>query len=124
MLKKALVAAGAVAIVLGTGGLAQAASSLNIVTGPTVSIPAAQGTFAGSAATAVSCPAGQVLTGGGANVTAGNSNLKNYNLVSSIPINGTTWWAFGTNNDPTAAGKITAYAVCAQLTDLTAVTAP
>jgi len=111
-------------MVLGTAGLAQASSSLNIVEGTAVSVPPASGSFAGSAVATAACPEGQVLTGGGANVRAGNSYLQNYQLVSSIPIGGQRWWAFATNMDSGTPGTVTAYAICAKVTDVSAVTAP
>lgn len=111
-------------LVLGTPGLARASNGLDIVVGTPVTISPASGSFAGSASATAECPAGEFLTGGGANVSAGNSNLKNYQLVSSLPLSTTSWWAFATNADPSAAGSITAYAICAKSHTLTVVTTP
>ncbi|MFJ3993249.1 hypothetical protein ACIPWY_32025 [Streptomyces sp. NPDC090032] len=124
MLKKSLVAAAAVAMVFGTAGLAQANSDLHIVQGAEVTIPPATGSFAGNAAATATCPAGETLTGGGANVTAGNSYTQNYQLASSLPNGNQQWWAYATNMDPNAPGKLRAYAICAKVSNVDVVTAP
>ncbi|MFJ6831814.1 hypothetical protein [Streptomyces sp. NPDC091209] len=124
MLKKSLVAAAAVAMVFGTAGLAQANSDLHIVQGAEVTIPPATGSFAGNAAATASCPAGETLTGGGANVTSGNAYTQNYKLVSSFPNGNQQWWAYATNMDPNTPGKLRAYAICAKVANVDVVTAP
>lgn len=87
----------------------------HIVEGPSVSIPVGDGTHPGTAAALAACPDGEVLTGGGANVTAGNSHAERYELHSSRPISGERWWAFATNTDTVNPGSIRAYAICAKV---------
>jgi hypothetical protein len=99
-------------------------SDLHIVQGAEVTIPPATGSFAGNAAATASCPAGETLTGGGANVTSGNSYTQNYKLVSSFPNGNQQWWAYATNMDPNTPGKLRAYAICAKVTSVDVVTAP
>lgn len=87
----------------------------HIVEGAPVTIPVASGGYAGRAAAAVKCPAGEVLTGGGADVTAGNSHAERYELHSSKPISGERWWGFATNTDTANPGTLTVYAICAEV---------
>ncbi|MBT2479573.1 hypothetical protein [Streptomyces sp. ISL-94] len=89
-----------------------------------MTIPPAIGTFAGQAAASVKCPKGEVRTGGGALVTAGNSHADRYPLGASIPQDGEGWWAFASNSDPSAPGKIQAYVICAKVASVTTLTTP
>ncbi|MFI7006431.1 hypothetical protein [Streptomyces sp. NPDC050145] len=57
-------------------------------------------------------------------MTSGNSYTQRYQLASSKPIGGETWWAFATNEDPTTPGKLRAYAVCAKVSDISVVQTP
>lgn len=128
--KKSVVSAALVAALAGAMGLAVAqpamasGPSMNIVEGPGVPIPPATGGYAGAAAAVAQCPAGQFLTGGGANVTAGTSYVQRYNLAASLPISGQRWWAYATNTDPTIPGTLTAYAICATATSINVVQTP
>lgn len=87
----------------------------HIVEGNPVSIPVASGGYPGRAAAEAKCPKGEVLTGGGVNVTAGNSHAERYELHSTIPISGERWWGFATNTDTANPGTIQAYAICAEI---------
>lgn len=87
----------------------------HVVQGSPVSIPVASGGYPGRAAAVAECPKGEVLTGGGVNVTAGNSHAERYVLHSTVPISGERWWGFGTNTDTTNPGTIQAYALCAKV---------
>ncbi|WP_042422427.1 hypothetical protein [Streptacidiphilus anmyonensis] len=126
-MKYGLAAAATAAMLVGSGGFAAAAGTgtMHIVEGPKVPLPKAPGNgYAGDAAASAKCPAGEVLTGGGAEVKAGNSYVARYNLSASRPIGNETWWAYGTNTDPTDAGTIQAFAVCAKVTNLDVVHTP
>ncbi|MFB6878513.1 hypothetical protein [Streptomyces sp. NPDC056323] len=131
-MRKKLVVAAIAVVILGTAGAASAAtpsdtpapralpddksiSVPHIVQGPSVSIPVGNGTYPGTAAAVAACPSGEVLTGGGANVAAGNSHSERYELHSSQPISGQRWWAFGANTDTVNPGTIQAYAICAKV---------
>ncbi|MEU2230236.1 hypothetical protein [Streptomyces vietnamensis] len=118
--KCALVAAAAATMLVGSTGFATAAAgpqTMNIVYGPIVTLPVSPGNgYAGDAAAQAKCPAGQVLTGGGAEVKAGNSYVQRYNLAASRPVGQETWWAYATNSDPNNPGTLQAFAVCAKVT--------
>ncbi|MFF7474266.1 hypothetical protein [Streptomyces sp. NPDC008092] len=127
VLKCGLVAAAAAAMLVGSGGFAAADSTgtMHIVEGQLVTLPASPGGgYAGTAAASAKCPAGEVLTGGGAEVKAGNSFVQRYNLAASRPIGGETWWAYATNSDTSNPGTIQAFAVCAKVTNLDVVHTP
>lgn len=122
--------AAAVTTLAGMIGLAMAqpamasGPTMRIVESPQVTIPVASGGFAGTAAVTAQCPEGEFLTGGGATVTAGNSYAQHYNLPASQPLNGQAWWAFATNSDAGAPGKLRAYAICAKQTSVSVVQTP
>lgn len=120
-------AAAAAALLVGPAGFATAASTgtMHIVQGTTVTLPASPGNgYAGTAAASATCPAGEVLTGGGAEVKAGNSYVQRYNLAASRPIGNETWWAYATNIDPNNPGTVQAFAVCARVTNVDVVHTP
>ncbi|OIK25537.1 hypothetical protein VT52_021135 [Streptomyces malaysiense] len=126
-LKCGFVAAAAAAMLVGSGTFAAADSTgtMHIVEGQLVTLPASPGGgYAGTAAASAKCPAGEVLTGGGAEVKAGNSFVQRYNLGASRPIGGETWWAYATNSDTSNPGTIQAFAVCAKVTNLDVVHTP
>ncbi|MFJ8143359.1 hypothetical protein [Streptomyces sp. NPDC096013] len=87
----------------------------HIVEGTPVTIPVASGGYPGRAAAQAVCPGGEVLTGGGVNVTAGNSHAERYELHSTKPAGGGRWWGFATNTDSADPGTIQAYAICAKV---------
>lgn len=89
------------------------ASPLTIVRTSAVLPPSPDGVYPGRAALDAACPAGWVLTGGGAFIRAGDSQAQLVNLDSSYPRNDSTWWAHGTNMSKNA-GVIEAYAICAR----------
>jgi hypothetical protein len=63
----------------------------------------------------VSCPAGTVLLGGGAEITTTAAQKNRAELVSSYPSAADTWTAIGVANANLGAGNtmsVTAYAVC------------
>jgi hypothetical protein len=125
--KCGLVAAGTAAMLIGSGGFATAAGTgtMDIVQGPVVTLPVSPGGgYAGGAAASATCPAGEVLTGGGAEVRSGNSYVQRYNLAASRPIGSETWWAYGTNTDTTNPGTLQAFAICAKVTNLDVVSTP
>ncbi|MFJ5718468.1 hypothetical protein [Streptomyces sp. NPDC093149] len=126
-MKCGLVVAAAAAMLVSSAGFATAAGpgTMNIVYGPIVTIPVSPGNgYAGAEATTAKCPAGQILTGGGAEVKAGNSYVQRYNLAASRPIGSETWWAYATNTDTNNPGTLQAFAVCAQTTNLDVVHTP
>jgi hypothetical protein len=86
---------------------------LTIVRTSAVLPASADGVYPGRAALDAACPKGQVLTGGGAFVRAGDSHTNLVSLDSSYPRNAKTWWAHGTNMSRSA-GDIEAYAICAR----------
>ncbi|MFB7210910.1 hypothetical protein [Streptomyces sp. NPDC056255] len=126
--KAGFVAAATAAMLVGSAGFAGAAGSesMHIVMGPIVNLPASPGGgFAGDAAASASCPEGEVLTGGGAEVKAGNSYVHRYNLGASRPLaDGKTWWAYGTNTDTNNPGTLQAFAICAKVTEINVVHTP
>ena len=124
MFKKSLVAAAAVAMVVGAAGLAEAADVVRVVESPAVTIPTASGGFPGTAAVVAQCGPGETRTGGGAIVTAGNSHSERYNLPASGPISGERWWAFATNTDTTDPGTLRAYAICGKVVNNPTLTTP
>ncbi|WP_161692725.1 hypothetical protein [Streptomyces boluensis] len=83
--------------------------------GQVSTIPAPSGGYPGRAVSVAECPDGEVLTGGGANVTAGSSRADLYQLTSSQPISGQKWWAFATNMDSGNSGTLHSYAICAKV---------
>lgn len=87
----------------------------HIVEGSPVTIPVASAGYPGRAAAVAKCPKGEVLTGGGVDVTAGNSHAERYELHSTKPISGERWWGFATNTDTADPGTIQAYAICAEI---------
>lgn len=111
-------------MVLGAAGLAEADDVVRVVQGQPVTIPVASGGFPGRAVAVAQCPAGETRTGGGANVTAGNSYADRYHVGSSIPIGGEGWWAFATNSDPSNPGTLQAYAICAKVVNNPTLTTP
>lgn len=120
-MKYGLVAAATATLLVNSAGFATADSSktMNIVYGQIVTLPASPGNgYAGDAAASAKCPAGQVLTGGGAEVKAGNSYVQRYNLAASRPVGSETWWAYATNSDPNNPGTLQAFAICAKTTNL------
>ncbi|GGN15666.1 hypothetical protein [Streptomyces fuscichromogenes] len=122
-----LVAAVTATMLVGSTGFATAKSSgtMNVVYGQIVTIPVSPGNgYAGAQAASATCPAGQVLTGGGAEVKAGNSYVQRYNLAASRPIGNETWWAYGTNSDTNNPGSLQAFAICAKVTNLDVVHTP
>jgi hypothetical protein len=120
-----LVTAAAGLILAGSASLARAdEGGMRIVEGTPVSIPVASNGYAGNAAAVAECPAGEFLTGGGANVTSGNSYTQHYNLAASKPIAGERWWAFATNSGGSQPGTLTAYAICAKMASVSVVSAP
>ncbi|MFJ7495835.1 hypothetical protein ACIQZB_32550 [Streptomyces sp. NPDC097727] len=126
-LKCGLVAAATAAMLVGSGGFATAdgTGTMHIVQGRLVTLPASPGNgYAGDAAASATCPAGEVLTGGGAEVKAGNSYVQRYNLAASMPNGGETWWAYATNSDTNNPGTLQAFAVCAKVTNLDVVHTP
>jgi hypothetical protein len=125
--KCGLVAAATAAMLVGSAGFATAAGTgtMDIVQGQLVTLPASPGGgYAGSAAASATCPAGEVLPGGGAEVKAGNSYVQRYNLAASRPIGGETWWAYATNSDTNNPGTLQAFAVCAKVTNLDVIHTP
>ncbi|MFJ6934753.1 hypothetical protein [Streptomyces sp. NPDC101132] len=124
MLKKSFVAAAAVAMVFGGAGLVQADDVVRVVEGSEVTLPPAAGGYPGRAVAVAECPAGETRTGGGAVVTAGNSYADRYHLTASAPISGERWWAFATNSDPSNAGTLKAYAICAKVVKNPTLTTP
>lgn len=112
MLKTALVISATVATITGVAAPAMA-SPLRIVRAAAVLPASADGVYPGRAALDAECPAGWVLTGGGAFIRAGDSHTNLVSLDSSYPRNTSTWWAHGTNMSRTAA-EIEAYAICAR----------
>ncbi|MFF9360124.1 hypothetical protein [Streptomyces griseoluteus] len=125
--KCGLVAAAAAAMLVGPTGFATAAGTgtMHIVEGKTVTLPVSPGNgYAGDAAASATCPAGEVLTGGGAEVKAGNSYVQRYNLAASRPIGNETWWAYATNSDPNNPGTLQAFAICAKVTNVDVIHTP
>ncbi|MEU8529757.1 hypothetical protein AB0C77_29865 [Streptomyces sp. NPDC048629] len=126
-MKYGLVAAATAAMLVSSAGFATAESSktMNIVYGQVVPLPASPGNgYAGNASASATCPAGQVLTGGGAEVKAGNSYVQRYNLSVSRPLGSETWWAYATNSDTKDAGTLQAFAICAKRTNLDVIHTP
>jgi hypothetical protein len=124
VLKKSLVAAAAVAAVVGTAGAAQADDVVRVEQGAAVPIPVASGGYGGNAAAVAGCADGETRVGGGAFVTAGNSHTERYNLTSSGPISGERWWAYATNTDTANPGTLQAYAICAKVVKSTVLSTP
>ncbi|MFI9788853.1 hypothetical protein ACIHEI_35890 [Kitasatospora sp. NPDC051984] len=125
--KFALVAAAAAGMLVSSVGFAGAdgPATMDIVYGPIVTLPPSPGGgYAGEAAAQAKCPAGEVLTGGGAEVKAGNAYVQRYNLAASRPLGNETWWAYATNSDPTSPGTLQAFAVCAKVTNVNVVQTP
>ncbi|MFF4012545.1 hypothetical protein [Streptomyces sp. NPDC001717] len=123
--KFGLVAAAAATMLVNSTGFASAAGTMNIVYSPIVTIPVSPGNgYAGAVGVTATCPAGQVLTGGGAEVKAGNSYVHRYNLSVSRPNGAESWWAYATNSDTTNPGTLQAFAICAKTTNLDVVHTP
>ncbi|MFB7356101.1 hypothetical protein [Streptomyces gardneri] len=123
MLKKCLVAAAAVAMVVGPAAVAQADDIVRVVENE-VTIPVSSGEYPGTAAAVAECPPGETRTGGGASVIAGNSHAERYLLHSTQPISGERWWAFASNTDKTNPGKLRVYAICARVVSTPTLTTP
>ncbi|MFV5998914.1 hypothetical protein ACNPQM_43040 [Streptomyces sp. NPDC056231] len=95
--------------------MAEADDVVRVVQSQPVTIPVASGGFPGRAAVVAQCPAGETRTGGGASVIAGNSYADRYQIGSSVPISGESWWAFATNSDPSNPGTLQVFAICAKV---------